>query len=61
MHPIDRERARYNIVRFVGLVFDHQIFIEEKPSFYAFANETKNMTGEEVFALFAAPERKGRG
>lgn len=31
-------------------VFDHQIFIEEKPSYYCFSNETKNMTGEEVFA-----------
>ena len=37
-----------------GLVFDHQIFIDEKPEYYSFANETKNMTGEEVFAMFAA-------
>ena len=37
-----------------GLVFDHQIFIEEKPEYYSFANETKNMTGEEVFAMFAS-------
>ena len=36
------------------VVFDHQIFIEEKPSFYSFANETKNMTGAEVFAQFSA-------
>ncbi len=36
-----------------GLNFDHQVFIEEKPAYYQFANETKNMTGEEVFALFA--------
>lgn len=35
--------------------FDHQIFIEEKPSFYSFANETKNMTGAEVFAQYAPP------
>jgi hypothetical protein len=35
------------------LNFDHQIFIEEKPDYYSFANETKNMTGEEVFALFS--------
>lgn len=34
-------------------VFDHQIFIEAKPSFYCFANETKNMTGEEVFAAYS--------
>lgn len=33
--------------------FDLQIFIDEKPSFYSFANETKNMTGEEVFAMFS--------
>ena len=30
-----------------------EIFIEEKPQGYAFANETKQMTGAEVFALFA--------
>ncbi len=34
-------------------VLDHQIFIDEKPSFYCFANKTKNMTGAEVFAEFA--------
>ncbi len=36
-----------------NFVFDHQIFIEKKPSFYCFENETKNMTGAEVFAQFA--------
>ncbi len=35
------------------VVFDHQIFIEEKPSFYCFSNQTRNMTGAEVFAQFA--------
>lgn len=33
--------------------FDHQIFIEEKPSYYEFANQTTNLTGEQVFAQFA--------
>ena len=33
-----------------SLTFDHQIFIEEKPGYYAFANDTHNMTGAEVFA-----------
>lgn len=33
-------------------VFTHQIFIDEKPSCYAFENETQNMTGAEVFAQF---------
>ena len=32
--------------------FTHQIFIDEKPDFYDFKNETKNMTGAEVFAHF---------
>jgi hypothetical protein len=36
-------------------VFDQQIFIEEKPAFYAFANDTKNLTGAEVFAQYTAP------
>ncbi|WP_416308454.1 GFA family protein [Neptunicella sp. SCSIO 80796] len=35
------------------LNFEHQIFIEQKPDYYCFSNQTKNMTGEEVFALFA--------
>lgn len=39
-----------------GYLFDHQVFIDEKPFYYEFANETKNMTGEEVFAQFAPPE-----
>jgi hypothetical protein len=32
---------------------DHQIFIEEKPNYYSFANKTENMTGAEVFAKYA--------
>lgn len=36
-----------------GLVMDHQIFIDEKPGYYCFANETSNMTGAEVFALYS--------
>ena len=38
-----------------NLVFDRQIFIDEKPSFYSFANETENLTGAEVFVQFLAP------
>ena len=36
-------------------VLHHQIFIDEKPTFYRFANETKNMTGAEVFAKYVPP------
>ncbi len=37
------------------IVFQDQIFIDEKPSFYDFANKTNNMTGAEVFAKYAPP------
>ena len=36
-------------------VFDHQVFIEEKPAFYCFANKTNDMTGAELFAKYASP------
>lgn len=39
----------------VKLDFDHQIFIDEKPAFYSFSNQTEDMTGAEVFAKFAPP------
>ena len=38
------------------LNFDHQIFIDEKPKYYDFSNQTKDMTGAEVFAAFAPKE-----
>ncbi len=41
-----------------SLVFDHQVFIDAKPAFYSFAEDTKNMTGEELFAQFAPGEEK---
>lgn len=34
--------------------FTHQIFIDEKPGYYEFKNDTKNMTGAEIFAHFEA-------
>jgi hypothetical protein len=34
------------------IYFDHQIFIDEKPHYYCFANQTIDMTGEEVVAQF---------
>jgi hypothetical protein len=35
------------------LEFDHQIFIDDKPSYYCFADETQNLTGAEVIAAFS--------
>ena len=36
-----------------AIVFDHQIFVDEKPGYYSFSETTHNMTGAEVFAQFA--------
>lgn len=40
-----------------SFVLDLQVFIDEKPEYYCFSNETRNMTGEEVFAEYS-PEGK---
>ena len=40
------------------LTLKSQIFIDDKPDFYAFANDTKNLTGAEVFAMYA-PQNDG--
>ena len=37
-----------------GLTFTSQVFIDEKPPFYSFSENTKNLTGPEVFALYGA-------
>lgn len=34
--------------------FSEQIFIDHKPSFYSFANKTKDLTGKEVFDQYTA-------
>ncbi len=39
-----------------GFTFTEEIFIDEKPAIYAFANATHKMTGAEVFAAFAAQQ-----
>lgn len=36
------------------LVFDHQVFVDERPSYYCFANKTEDMTGAEIFAKYGA-------
>ena len=38
-----------------GFKLTTEIFIDEKPDFYDFAQETKKMTGAEAFAAFAPP------
>jgi hypothetical protein len=33
-----------------------QVFIDEKPAFYSFSEETRNLTGSEAFAQYASEE-----
>ncbi|NDW06546.1 GFA family protein [Jiella pacifica] len=42
-------------------VLTKQIFIDSKPDWYAFANETESMTGAEFLAQFASAEDKPNG
>jgi hypothetical protein len=35
-----------------GVEFTTEIFIDQKPDYFAFSNDTKKMTGAEVFAMF---------
>src|SRR5262245_6429528 len=44
-----------------GMSFTSQVFIDEKPAYYDFANKTAEMTGAEVFAAFAPPDDGAKG
>ena len=35
-------------------VFESQVFIDRKPSFYGFSNKTKNMTEAEIFEMYGS-------
>lgn len=39
-----------------GINMHEQIFIDEKPDWYDFANDTPKLTGAETFAKYAPPE-----
>ncbi|WP_199610792.1 GFA family protein [Flocculibacter collagenilyticus] len=58
-HLFYRLKESHKYIMPVGLFndfnaeLDHQIFIDEKPAFYDFANKTTMMTGEECFAAFS--------
>lgn len=39
-----------------GLEFEMQVFVDEKPHYYEFANKTQTLTGAELFAMYAPPE-----
>jgi hypothetical protein len=40
------------------LTLKRQIFIDEKPDFYDLANDTKKMTGAQVFAYYTSKDNK---
>ena len=35
-----------------NIEFDGQVFVDEKPHYYDFANKTQMLTGEQLFAMF---------
>ena len=37
--------------------FEQEIFVDEQPAYYRFANKTRRLTGPEVFAMFAPPAK----
>lgn len=41
-----------------GFVFDHEVFIDEKPGFYAFEGERHRLTAQQVFDYFT---QQGKG
>ena len=48
-----------NALNDVGEVrLEQEIFIEDKPAYYSFAQETKKLTGAEVWEAFAAQQEK---
>ena len=38
------------------LVFETQVFIDRKPAYYSFANQTENLTEAQIFEMFKAPQ-----
>ena len=41
------------------LSFEGQVFVDQKPGYYEFANKTQNLTGAEVFAMFGGSDEEG--
>lgn len=39
-----------------GIVFEEQVYIDKKPDYYAFVNETRNLTGAEVVAIHSGSQ-----
>ncbi len=37
-------------------VFERQVFVDERPDYYCFADKTEELTGAQLFAKYAPPE-----
>lgn len=37
-------------------VFERQVFVDERPDYYCFADKTKELTGAQLFAKYAPPQ-----
>lgn len=37
-------------------VFESQVYIDKKPSFYSFANKTNDMTEAEILEMYGSPQ-----
>ncbi len=53
-----KENGQYMIASAIfdnqdGLTFTTQVYIDDKPSYYSFAEQTENLTGAQVEALYA--------
>jgi hypothetical protein len=44
-----------------GFVLAEEVFVDEKPAIYAFANPTRKLTGDEFFARYAASQEQAGG
>ena len=42
-----------------GLTFETEVFVDEQPHYYAFANKTERLTGAELFAKFSGGSEDG--
>jgi len=40
------------------VTFDHQVFIDEKPAYYNFADKTNTMTGQEIFDQYYSQSKE---
>lgn len=54
LKPTDEYTVAMGLIqRTEGLTFTRQIFVDQKPDYYSFAQDTENLTEQEVFEKFS--------